>query len=254
MSIKRNDLMQYLTELLEPKKCKDYCPNGLQIEGKSEIKKIVTGVTANQKLIDFAVAKGADALLVHHGYFWRGEDECITGIKKKRIQTLLAHDINLIAYHLPLDNHEQFGNNVQLAKKLDLTIVSGLDPEDASVPGLIGKLSQPMSVSQFSHLIDQRLNRQPLHLGGNSDEIIESIAWCTGGAQGYMQYAINAEVDAYLTGEVSEPSQHLAQESGVHFFAAGHHATERYGAQSLGEHLMKTFDIEVIFQDVNNPA
>lgn len=254
MSIKRNDLMQYLNGLLESKKCKDYCPNGLQVEGKSEIKKIVTGVTASQGLIDFAVAQGADALLVHHGYFWRGEDECITGIKKKRIQTLLAHDINLIAYHLPLDNHEEFGNNVQLAKQLGLTIVSGLDPNDASIPGLIGKLSQPMSASDFSNLINQRLNRQPLHLGVKADEMIETIAWCTGGAQGYMQYAISAGVDAYLTGEVSEPSQHLAQESGVHFFAAGHHATERYGAKALGEHLMKTFEIDVIFEDIDNPA
>ena len=254
MSIKRNDLMQYLNDLLQPEKCKDYCPNGLQIEGKSEIKKIVTGVTASQALIDAAIEQQADAIFVHHGYFWRGENECLTGIKKKRIQALLAHDISLIAYHLPLDNHHEFGNNVQLAKVLGLTIESGLCPTDATVPGLIGRLSKPMSARDFSAFIGESLQREPLSLGPDDEQMIETIAWCTGGAQGYLQYAVDAGVDAYLTGEVSEPSHHLAVETGTHFFAAGHHATERYGAWALGQHLADKFDVEVSFIDIDNPV
>lgn len=254
MSIKRNELMQYLNELLQPGKCKDYCPNGLQVEGREDIKKIMTGVTASQALIDAAIAEGADTLFVHHGYFWRGENECITGIKKKRLKTLLAHDINLIAYHLPLDNHFELGNNAQLAKVLDLQVTSGLDPNDSSVPGLMGKLAKPMTAADFTALISQRLGREPLHLGPNPDELIETIAWCTGGAQGYLQYAVDAGLDAYLTGEVSEPSFHSAVETGTHFFAAGHHATERYGAMAVGEKLAQEFDIEVVFKDIDNPV
>ncbi|MBL4796240.1 MAG: Nif3-like dinuclear metal center hexameric protein [Oleispira sp.] len=254
MSIKRNELMQYLNALMQPEKCKDYCPNGLQVEGKDTITKIVTGVTASQALIDAAIAQQADAILVHHGYFWRGENECITGIKKKRIQSLLAHDINLIAYHLPLDNHSEFGNNVQLAEVLGLKIESSLDPNDPSIPGLIGRLPRPMPAHAFSAWLGECLKREPLHLGADKEQIIETIAWCTGGAQGYMQYAIDAGVDAYLSGEVSEPSHHLAVETGTHFFAAGHHATERYGARALGQHLADNFELEVNFIDIDNPA
>lgn len=254
MSIKRNDLMQYLNELLQPEKFKDYCPNGLQVEGADNIKKIVTGVTASQALIDAAIAEKADAVLVHHGYFWRGENECITGIKRKRIQSLLSHDINLIAYHLPLDNHEVFGNNVQLAEVLGLKIESGLSPADPSVPGLIGRLPRPMPARAFSAWLGECLQREALHLGPDEEQMIETIAWCTGGAQGYIQYAIDAGVDAYLTGEVSEPSHHLAVETGTHFFSAGHHATERYGAKALGEHLAEKHDLEVQFIDIDNPV
>lgn len=254
MSIKRNDLMQYLNALMQPEKVKDYCPNGLQIEGKPEIKKIVTGVTASQALIDAAIAEQADAILVHHGYFWRGENECLTGIKKKRIQTLLAHDISLIAYHLPLDNHQELGNNAQLAEVLGLTIESGLCATDATIPGLIGRLPKPMPARAFSAWLGECLQREALHLGPDEEQVIETIAWCTGGAQGYLQYAIDAGVDAYLTGEVSEPSHHLAVETGTHFFAAGHHATERYGARALGRHLAAKFDVEVRFIDIDNPV
>jgi dinuclear metal center YbgI/SA1388 family protein len=254
MSIKRNELMQYLNDLLQPSQCKDYCPNGLQVEGSETINKIVTGVTASQALIDAAVAEGADAILVHHGYFWRGENECITGIKKKRIQALLAHDINLIAYHLPLDNHSELGNNAQLAQVLGLKIESGLDPNDPSVPGMIGRLPKPMPARAFSAWLGECLKREPLHLGPDPEAMIETIGWCTGGAQGYLQYAIDAGLDAYLTGEVSEPSHHLALETGTHFFAAGHHATERYGAKALGNHLQDKYDLEVIFKDIENPV
>ena len=205
-------------------------------------------------MIDAAIEQKADAILVHHGYFWRGENECITGIKKKRIQALLANNINLIAYHLPLDNHSELGNNVQLAKVLDLTVETTLDPNDPSVPGLIGRLPRPMSADAFSAWLGECLKREPLHLGPDSSDVIETIAWCTGGAQGYMQYAIDAGVDVYLTGEVSEQNQHLAVETGTHFFAAGHHATERYGARALGQHLAKKFELDVNFIDIDNPA
>jgi len=254
MSIKRNDLMQYLNELLQPEKCKDYCPNGLQVEGSESINKIVTGVTASQALVERAIEEGADAILVHHGYFWRGENECITGIKKKRIQALLAHDINLIAYHLPLDNHAELGNNVQLAEVLGLKVESGLDPNDSSVPGLIGRLPRPMPARAFSAWLGECLKREPLHLGPDPEQIIETIGWCTGGAQSYMQYAVDGGVDAYLTGEVSEPSHHLAIETETHFFAAGHHATERYGARALGQHLADNFEVDVSFIDIDNPV
>ncbi len=254
MSIKRDQLMNYLSELLQPAKYKDYCPNGLQVEGTDTLHKIVTGVTASQALIEQAIAEKADAILVHHGYFWRGENECITGIKKNRIKAVLANDINLIAYHLPLDHHAEYGNNTQLAKVLGLTVESGLDPHDDSVPGQIGRLQTPMSAGEFSQLLAERLQREPLHLGPDPDSMIETIGWCTGGAQGYMQYAVDAGLDAYLTGEVSEPSHHLAVETETHFFAAGHHATERYGAKALGEHLADKFALEVVFHDMDNPV
>ena len=167
---------------------------------------------------------------------------------------MLAHDINLIAYHLPLDHHAEYGNNTQLARVLGLTIESGLDPNDPSVPGQVGRLNTPMTAAEFTNSLEQRLQRKPMHLGPDSDQIIETIGWCTGGAQGYMQYAVDAGLDAYLTGEVSEPSHHLAVETGTHFFAAGHHATERYGAKALGEHLAEKFALEVIFHDMDNPV
>jgi len=254
MSISRSELLAYLNNILQPGKVKDYCPNGLQVEGKEQISKIITGVTASQALIDEAIAQGADAILVHHGYFWKGENECITGIKQKRIKALLQHDINLIAYHLPLDNHETLGNNAQLAKVLGLTIESILDPENPSVPGLLGRLPRPMTASAFCAWLGECLQREPLYLGPDKDQKIETIGWCTGGAQGYMQYAVDAGVDAYLTGEVSEPSHHTALETGTHFFAAGHHATERYGAKALGEHLAQEFDVQVEFIDIPNPV
>ena len=252
MGMKRDDLLQYLNAILQPEKVKDYCPNGLQVEGRENISRIVTGVTASQALIDEAVRRNADAILVHHGYFWKGEDACITGIKQKRISTLLQNGISLFAYHLPLDNHETLGNNAQLAAVLGLSTESTLDPSDPSVPGLIGRLPQPMSVSAFCARLGECLQREPMYLGPDKEAEIETIAWCTGGAQGYMQYAVDAGVDAYLTGEVSEQTFHLAQETGTHFFAAGHHATERYGARALGEHLAEKFSLDVEFVDINN--
>lgn len=251
--MKLNQLASYLNAQLQINKFKDYCPNGLQVEGKSEVKRIITGVTACQQLIDVAIEKQADAILVHHGFFWKGEPEAIVGIKKQRIQALLKHDISLLAYHLPLDSHQDWGNNVQLAKILDFDITGPIDPSDERVPGYIGRLKHPMSAQQLSQHISQKLNRTPQHIG-EEDDTIQTIAWCTGGAQSYMQYAINQGIDAYLTGEINEPSVHNARESGTHYYAAGHHATERYGAKVLGEHLAAQFGLQVEFVDIDNPV
>jgi len=251
--MKLNQLVAYLNTQLQINKFKDYCPNGLQVEGKSEVMRIVTGVTACQQLIDVAIEKQADAILVHHGYFWKGENEAITGIKKQRIASLLKHDISLLAYHLPLDSHVQWGNNLQLAKILDFEITGPIDPSDERVPGFMGRLKNPMSARQLSEHITQQLNRAPQHIG-EEDDLINTIAWCTGGAQSYMQYAIDAGIDAYLTGEINEPSVHNARETGTHFYAAGHHATERYGAKALGEHLAQEFGLQVEFVDIDNPV
>ena len=251
--MKLNQLVNYLNSELEIHKFKDYCPNGLQVEGKGEVHTIVTGVTACQELIDQAVAINADAILVHHGYFWKGEPEAIAGIKKQRIQTLLKHDISLIAYHLPLDCHSVWGNNVQLADVLDFEITGPIDPNDSRTPGNIGRLKQPMTAKQLSDHINVSLERAPQHIG-EEDDLIETVAWCTGGAEGYMQFAINQGIDAYITGEINEPAVHNARESGTHFYAAGHHATERYGAKALGEHLAQEFQLDVHFIDIDNPV
>lgn len=252
-SIQLDELTCYLNTELNIAQFKDYCPNGLQVEGKAEVKKIVTGVTASQALIDAAIAEDADAILVHHGYFWKGEPEAIVGMKKKRIQSLLKHDISLLGYHLPLDSHPEWGNNVQLAKVLNLSVDDTLDPFDPRVPGNIGKLPAPMSGHEFAQYISKKLNRAPQHIG-DPDAIIKTVAWCTGGAQGYMHYAINQGIDAFISGEISEPSFHNAQETGVHYYAAGHHATERYGAKALGEHLAEKFGLDVVFIDIDNPV
>ncbi len=253
MEMKLNELVVYLNTQLQIKKFKDYCPNGLQVEGKGEVLRIVTGVTACQQLIDVAIEKQADAILVHHGYFWKGENEAITGIKKQRIASLLKHDISLLAYHLPLDSHPKWGNNVQLARVLDFDVSGPIDPSDERVPGFMGRLKTPMTARALSEHIGQKLNRLPQHIG-EEDDLIQTIAWCTGGAQSYMQYAIDGGIDAYLTGEINEPSVHNARETGTHFYAAGHHATERYGAKALGEHLAQEYALQVEFVDIDNPV
>lgn len=251
--IKRQELLAHLDELLHSTAYKDYCPNGLQVAGRERISHIVTGVTASQALLDEAVARGADTVLVHHGYFWKGEDERVIGIKQRRLKTLLAHDINLIAYHLPLDNHAEYGNNVQLAKVLGLEITGALAGDSATVPGLVGRLPQEQSAAQVQQWLSEKLGRQALHIG-NSDARIETLAWCTGAAQSYLQRAVDLGVDAFITGEINEPSVHLARETGVQFFSAGHHATERYGVKALGEYLAQRFALKVDFIDKDNPV
>ncbi|CDZ94317.1 Nif3-like dinuclear metal center hexameric protein [Pseudomonas saudiphocaensis] len=252
MAIALATLVAETDRYLNVTKIPDYCPNGLQVEGRSEVRRIVSGVTASQALLDAAVAAEADAVLVHHGYFWKNEDARIVGMKQRRLKTLLNHDISLLAYHLPLDVHEEVGNNVQLARLLGLTIEELLEPDNPKTVGLVGSLATPLTPAEFARLVQEKLQREPLVVEGNG--LISRVGWCTGGAQGYIDKAVAAGVDAYLTGEISEPTVHSARENGLSFFAAGHHATERYGVQALGEYLARRFDIEHIFIDCPNPA
>ena len=248
--MKIDALNNYLNTLLQPERFSDYCPNGLQVEGKQEINKIVTGVTASMALLQAARRANADAILVHHGYFWRGEALPITGIKKHRIQFLLQHDINLFAYHLPLDAHSKLGNNVMLAKKLDLTMTGRAGEKEML---LLAELKSPQPLQSLVNLIETKLNRKPQVIG-DLNKPIQKIALCTGAAQGYIEQAVAAGVDAYISGEISEQTVHVAIESGVSYISAGHHATERYGIQALGEHLAHKFDLQHEFIDIDNPV
>ena len=250
--MQRREFDQLLNGILKPHTIKDFCPNGLQVEGKNEIKKIVTGVTASQALIDAAIEQKADAILVHHGYFWKGETQQITGMKKRRIGALLANDINLFGYHLPLDVHPEIGNNAQLAKLLDIEIEAGLEPVANSV-AMKGRLKIPLSGEEFANKIAKVLNRIPLTSLVRSAKI-ETIALCTGGGQGYIDLAAEQGIDAYLTGEASEQTIHSSREKNIDFFAAGHHATERYGIKALGELLAQEHGFDVTFIDIDNPV
>ena len=250
--MKNSELEQLINDKLNSAAISDFAPNGLQVEGRETVHKIVTGVTACQALLDEAVRLQADAVIVHHGYFWKNEDARIVGMKQRRLKTLLNHDISLLAYHLPLDVHEEVGNNVQLARLLGLTIEGLLEPDNPKSVGLVGSLATPLTPAEFARLVQEKLQREPLVVEGNG--LISRVGWCTGGAQGYIDKAVAAGVDAYLTGEISEPTVHSARENGLSFFAAGHHATERYGVQALGEYLARRFDIEHIFIDCPNPA
>lgn len=242
----RRLLLTYLNGLLMPASFQDYCPNGLQVAGASDIQKIVTGVTACQALLDKAVKWGADTVLVHHGYFWKAENPCIIGVKKHRLTTLLQNNLNLIAYHLPLDAHPIYGNNAKIAEKLYLEV------EDNSTMLWRGKLEKPMKGTQFAHLLTKVFKRTPFYIPGKA-RTIKTIAWCSGGAQDYIDQADILGVDAFLTGEVSERTVHVAREAHIHFFAAGHHATERFGIQALGKHLVHKFQLTHKFIDIDNP-
>ncbi len=253
MPVSLKHLESELKRVLRPEQFSDYCPNGLQVQGRSEVLKIVSGVTACQGLISAAADVDADVLLVHHGYFWRGEEQPITGIKKSRIAALLQSGISLIAYHLPLDVHAEFGNNVQLAKVLGFDIEGELGKQNNHPIGLTGSTSKNLNFATMHDLLTSKLGRKPLAIEGGSEQI-QSVAWCTGAAQNYIELAVEAGVDAYITGEVSEPTVHIARESGLHFFSAGHHATERYGVQALGAYLANMFDIEHEFIDIDNPV
>ncbi|HAK34810.1 MAG TPA: Nif3-like dinuclear metal center hexameric protein [Pantoea sp.] len=227
----------------------DYAPNGLQVEGRTEVKTLITGVTACQALVDEAVARNADAILVHHGYFWKSEPAVITGMKRKRLRALLANDINLYGWHLPLDAHPTLGNNAQLAKLLDIEVKGEVQP-------LVfwGELATPLSGEALAQRIEEKLGRTPLHCGDNAPAQIRRVAWCSGGGQGFIDSAAAFGVDAYITGEVSEQTIHSAREQGLHFFAAGHHATERGGIKALGEWLASEHGLDVTFIDIPNPA
>jgi dinuclear metal center YbgI/SA1388 family protein len=242
-----NDLSNYLNGLLQPERFSDYCPNGLQVEGKREINNIVTGVTASMELLQAALEANADVILVHHGYFWRNEALPITGIKKRRIQFLLQHDINLFAYHLPLDMHPELGNNVMLAKQLDLKITKWADML------ALAELNKPQTLASFAEHVQATLKRKPLVIG-DLNKPIKNIALCTGAAQGYIEQALAENVDVYISGEISEQTVHVARESGMSYISAGHHATERYGVQALGEHLAKRFGLQHQYIDCDNPV
>lgn len=253
MSVRLDDITQELKSLLRPEQFNDYSPNGLQVEGRSTVVRMISGVTACQALIDKAIEMEADLILVHHGYFWRGEDAVVTGIKKNRIQSLLKHNISLLAYHLPLDVHVELGNNAQLGKLLGFSVNGDLGKQNNNSIGLKGALQEPASGKELAALIESRLSRAPLHIPGHADPI-KTVAWCTGAAQNYIELAVKAGVDAYITGEISEQTVHIARETGIHFYAAGHHATERYGVQAVAAHLVKRFGLEHQFVDVDNPV
>lgn len=250
--MQRREFNQLLNTLLKPETINDFCPNGLQVEGKNNIHTIVTGVTASQALIDAAIEINADAILVHHGYFWKGESQPITGMKKRRVAALLANNINLFAYHLPLDIHPEIGNNAQLAKLLDIEIEAGLEQVSNSV-AMKGRLKTPLTGQEFAAKINQVLKREPLTSLVRKDKI-ETIALCTGGGQGYIDLAAEQGMDAYLTGEASEQTIHSSREQNIDFFAAGHHATERYGIKALGEYLSDRHGFDVTFIDIDNPV
>lgn len=243
-------MVSYTQMLLDAGRFKDYGPNGLQVEGRPSIRKLVTGVTASLALIEAAVAEGADAILVHHGLFWRGQDGRVTGWMRQRLGRLLAHDINLIAYHLPLDAHPELGNNAQWGQKLGLAADARFGDQDL---GFLGAAPEGLTLDGLACRVRTALDREPVVLPGDGRPL-RRVAWCSGGAQGYFEQAIGAGADVFLTGEVSEPQAHYARETGVAFLACGHHASERYGVQALGTHLSERFDLTHVFIDVPNPA
>jgi len=245
-----NELEIYLNQLLDIAHIHDYCPNGLQVEGRSEVRKLISGVTASFDFLQAAVIAGADAVLVHHGYFWRGENQCLTGMKRRRIALLMEHDVSLLAYHLPLDAHLELGNNTQLGHRLGFIETGRFGEQSIAVQGT---LPQTMTLKDLGMSIEHLLSRKPLVIG-DAAKPVQRIAWCTGAAQDYFDEAIHLDVDAFVTGEISEQTVHAARESGVAFIAAGHHATERYGVQALGEHVAQKFGIAHQFIDVDNPV
>jgi len=245
------DLVKQAGDYLNVTAISDYCPNGLQVEGRGEVSRIVSGVTASQALIEAAINAQADVLLVHHGYFWKGENPCIVGMRQKRLKALLAHDISLLAYHLPLDIHPEVGNNATLGRALGIAIEGELAAGNPRVVGLLGSLPEPLSATEFAQRVQQVLGRVPQLVEG--DKSVQRIGWCSGGGQGFIDEAIAAGVDLYLTGEASEQTFHSARENGISFIAAGHHATECFGVQALGEWLAQRFGIEHRFIDCPNP-
>ncbi len=246
--MKNSELEQLINDKLNSAAISDFAPNGLQVEGRETVHKIVTGVTACQALLDEAVRLQADAVIVHHGYFWKNESPVIRGMKRRRLKTLLANDINLYGWHLPLDAHPELGNNAQLAHLLGINVLGEIEP---LVPDV---LSMPVSGLELASWIEARLGRKPLWCGDTGPDTVSRVAWCTGGGQSFIDAAARFGVDAFITGEVSEQTVHSAREQGLHFYAAGHHATERGGIRALSEWLTETTDLDVTFIDIPNPA
>jgi len=248
-----SNIINEINKILQPEKFHDYCPNGLQVAGKTEIKKIITGVSISEDLIDIAIEKKADLVLVHHGMLWNKDDLAITDIKKNRLKKLLSHDINLIAYHLPLDCNCMFGNNIELAKILNITVNAKFTQNFNTELLFYGHFADTIDGTDFAKLLTEVLARKPFYTQGKQ-EPIKTIAWCSGGGQDFFAAAHKLNVDAFLTGEVSERNVLFARETGMHFYAAGHHATERYGVKALGNYLEKHFNIIHEFIDIDNPV
>ncbi|WP_006787594.1 Nif3-like dinuclear metal center hexameric protein [Thiorhodospira sibirica] len=243
-------ITDHIAELLKVSTFKDYCPNGLQVSGREEIRTLVSGVSACRALIEAAIGYQADAILVHHGFFWRGEDPCVCGIKRERLRLLLLHDINLLAYHLPLDAHPELGNNALLGQALGAVVEGSLNNEGI---GLWGTLPDACEAAALEQRLSACLQRPPQWIN-SGPAIIRRIGWCSGAAQGHIEQAVARGLDAFISGEISEQTVHIAREAGIHYFAAGHHATERFGVQRLGEHLANTFGLQHVFVDIDNPV
>lgn len=246
-------IIDYCDTLLCVADYQDYAPNGLQVEGRVEVRSIVSGVTASQALIDAAIEREADLLLVHHGYFWKGESPTITGMKQRRIKALLDHGISLLAYHLPLDGHAELGNNTQLGRLLDISVEGRFGHGPDGGIAMYGSLTSEVSAQALAALVNERLGRESLLIEGG-EHPIRRVGWCSGGAEGYIEQAAALGLDAYISGEISEPTVHIAREMGIHYIAAGHHATERYGVMALGNHLADHFTLENQFVDIPNPV
>lgn len=249
MHVRLSDLVEYCNELLQSSQINDYCPNGLQVESGESVKTLVSAVTASERAIDRAIELGADVLLVHHGYFWKGESAALVGMKGRRVAKLMRNNISLLAYHLPLDLHQTYGNNAQLGRVL------GWEGCPASADGLIWMthFDAPLKASDINNLISKNLSRETLWIEAGCEEV-SRVAWCTGAAQSMLEQALALGADMFISGEISEPTVHIAREMGVHYVAAGHHATERGGAKSLGEHLADKFGLQHYFVDIDNPV
>lgn len=252
--VSRAELQAWLNETLQPEGFKDYCPNGLQVQGSERISHLVAGVTASLQFLRAAKAAGADAVLVHHGWFWRGEDPRLIGLKYARLEVLMSAQINLFGYHLPLDAHPEHGNNAQLAERLGWPVSGRAGPGELV---FYADLEHPISVDQLGRLLGKRLGQKPLLVGRTgepSDKRLSRLAWCTGGAQDYIETAIEIGADAFISGEISERTTHTAREAGLVYAAAGHHATERFGVQALGEAAADALGLTYEFIDDPNPA
>ena len=249
--VNRDELVTYINELLQIDRFRDYAPNGLQVEGREDVRQLASAVTASHSAIEQAVAAGADALLVHHGYFWQGEAAAVVGMKRRRLALLLGHQINLLAYHLPLDAHEKYGNNAQLARVLGLNISGCFGPEPSIA--WYGETVREVEGIDFARHIEQCLGREPLYIPAKDARPINRVGWCTGAAQKYIEAAAEAGLDAYLSGEASEQNFHVAQEMNIHFFAAGHNATERFGVLALCDHLADRYKLQHHIIEIANP-
>ena len=249
---KLQDIIQWCDQTLKSSEFKDYAPNGLQIEGKTEVRKILAAVTASQDAIDAAIRENADLLLVHHGYFWKGEAYPITGMRGKRIKSLIQNDISLVGYHLPLDSHPTLGNNAAIADILELEKIEPLDPSERHPIGNIGYLKNAISPEGFKNLVTEKLGFNAIHLPAEKS-LIQKVGFCTGGAQDFIAQAAKMNCDAYISGEVSERTFYEAKELNVHYYACGHHATERYGVQRLAKAISEQFNIEYSYFELNNP-